>query len=606
MEAVVSKIIQYESFGANDLWRGNVLLIADDTYSSSYTFALRYCYQGGEYVFEEASDDMAADIRDVAGLKKMNIIPFYMSAYLDTVPALGRCGLGCCPDYPLTRNYTESVLTPLVQARLSQGHLLVTYQGHGNSRLLAHEYLLVHSANLGREDIDGIANLGKPFVFHGFACHLNEFSRYNERSTGDAFGENLLHATNRGAVGSFASTGFEWLSSNPPIHRAVSKAFFVAPPVTDLPGGGTTRWILGPTLAAAKANVILDNMPLGRYDANMLGMAETYSLLGDPALRMEALPPQFETEVDGVPYVAGTRLRAAAGRDSVQIRATIRDELDVRGSTIRIAVDGVTVPDTLYEVEAPPATPPAADRGYVVTYRHHPAPDTYDIEISAEDLNGMTGTLRLPVVLDTRFFAGPVPLDAGGVNSVAPSFTAAVTVESPLSLSAGDFAMRLDGRALETDAEESPTDPGRGWTVRAGVSGLADGGHTLSLVVDNGEDPPVERSVLLDVQYELAMRDVFNFPNPFSEETRFYYSLSRDASRAVIRIFTVSGRPIGALEGTTLPGRNIVPDIASPHGWDGRDADGDPIANGLYFYRIEVTGLDGKKIETLGRMARAR
>jgi hypothetical protein len=142
--------------------------------------------------------------------------------------------------------------------------------------------------------------------------------------------------------------------------------------------------------------------------------------------------------------------------------------------------------------------------------------------------------------------------------------------------------------------------------VRAGVSGLADGGHTLSLVVDNGEDPPVERSVLLDVQYELAMRDVFNFPNPFSEETRFYYSLSRDASRAVIRIFTVSGRPIGALEGTTLPGRNIVPDIASPHGWDGRDADGDPIANGLYFYRIEVTGLDGKKIETLGRMARAR
>ena len=68
----------------------------------------------------------------------------------------------------------------------------------------------------------------------------------------------------------------------------------------------------------------------------------------------------------------------------------------------------------------------------------------------------------------------------------------------------------------------------------------------------------------------------------------------------------MAGRLIQTIEGTREPGRNIVPDESSAKGWDGRDVDGDPVANGLYFYRLIVTGLDGKKTEVLGRMARAR
>ena len=40
--------------------------------------------------------------------------------------------------------------------------------------------------------------------------------------------------------------------------------------------------------------------------------------------------------------------------------------------------------------------------------------------------------------------------------------------------------------------------------------------------------------------------------------------------------------------------------------WDGRDAEGDPVANGVYFYKLEVRGLQGKSVSRIDRMARVR
>ena len=40
--------------------------------------------------------------------------------------------------------------------------------------------------------------------------------------------------------------------------------------------------------------------------------------------------------------------------------------------------------------------------------------------------------------------------------------------------------------------------------------------------------------------------------------------------------------------------------------WDGRDADGDPVANGVYLYKLEIQTSEGKTISRVERMARAR
>lgn len=615
-QAVVQKILAYENFQSADTWRGNVLLIADDRFSTSYfgTTGNSYCRQPQESVFVSTSEEMIRHIREEARLRDIATIPFYAHTYLDTVASLGRADTVRCTDETLNREYSRANVTPILKRKFSQGDLLVMYQGHGNSRLLAHEYLMVHSAAFGMTDVDDVQNIGKPFVFFGFACHLSEFARFNEATTGDAIGEAFFFAPNRGAVASVASTAYEYLSGNPPVHLAISKAFFLRPPAVDLPSGGRTRWVLGPTLTEAKAFMVLDNLyPGGVYDRSMLGMVETYFLLGDPALRMDALPPQYQVTVDGAAYTPGARLRAPAGSDSVTIRAEIRDELDVRGGSIVVRVNGATIADSLYTVVAPPESPLVANRPFVVTYRHGLAPGTYDVEFSATDLSGRTGALRIPVVLEAKFFARAkssasfVQLSPNGPNALPPSFDARAVLESPVTLGPGDLSLLVDGQEIAASIAENPEDPGgRGWIVTASVEGIEDGSHTLALRVDNGASPAETRSVGFEVQANLALREVFNFPNPFSDETRFHYTLSRDATRAEIRIYTVAGRLVRVLEGTVLPGRNIVPDGQSARGWDGRDAEGDPVANGLYFYKVQVTGLDGKKVEALGRMARAR
>ncbi|HFE54002.1 MAG TPA: T9SS type A sorting domain-containing protein [Bacteroidetes bacterium] len=97
---------------------------------------------------------------------------------------------------------------------------------------------------------------------------------------------------------------------------------------------------------------------------------------------------------------------------------------------------------------------------------------------------------------------------------------------------------------------------------------------------------------------ELAIRDVLNYPNPFSMETQFTFMLTRDAT-VNVQVFTLAGRkvyetgPIACARGyTALP-------------WDGLDAEGDELANGVYLYRI-VAKTEKAKAETIGKLVIAR
>ena len=57
-----------------------------------------------------------------------------------------------------------------------------------------------------------------------------------------------------------------------------------------------------------------------------------------------------------------------------------------------------------------------------------------------------------------------------------------------------------------------------------------------------------------------------------------------------IKIFTVAGRLIKTIE-----------NAANPQLWDGRDEDGDEIANGTYFYKV-VAKYGGKTKEVYGKL----
>ena len=80
-----------------------------------------------------------------------------------------------------------------------------------------------------------------------------------------------------------------------------------------------------------------------------------------------------------------------------------------------------------------------------------------------------------------------------------------------------------------------------------------------------------------------------NYPNPFNPETWIPYQLARD-SHVRITIYDMQGAVIRRLElGYRVEGFYTSRDRAAH--WDGRNAVGERVASGLYFYQLEAAGI---------------
>ena len=112
-------------------------------------------------------------------------------------------------------------------------------------------------------------------------------------------------------------------------------------------------------------------------------------------------------------------------------------------------------------------------------------------------------------------------------------------------------------------------------------------------------DPYFKYEIDFEVIHESMITQLMNYPNPFSTSTRFVFTLTGDQipDDILIQIMTISGRVVREITESELGaiqiGRNI-----SDFAWDGRDAFGDQLANGVYLYRVKAK-IDGVDINLL-------
>ncbi len=132
-----------------------------------------------------------------------------------------------------------------------------------------------------------------------------------------------------------------------------------------------------------------------------------------------------------------------------------------------------------------------------------------------------------------------------------------------------------------------------GGTLVAFRPELENGKNSLSLVTKD-EDGKID-SVVFEVSTggDFSESELYNFPNPMRDKTSFMFGVDEKDSQAnfSINIYTSSGRLIRRLTGVSQPGMNIVE-------WDGRDDDGDIIANGTYLYKLVLEDNTSRATET--------
>lgn len=126
---------------------------------------------------------------------------------------------------------------------------------------------------------------------------------------------------------------------------------------------------------------------------------------------------------------------------------------------------------------------------------------------------------------------------------------------------------------------------------------LSDGEHKFDYVsFDNSGNYADSVSHLLIVNPNLTIVSLHNFPNPMKNGTTFIFNLTGGSvpTSCKLKIFTVAGRTIKTFDIPANIGINQV-------FWDGRDNDGDYIANGVYFYKLIVDG-DSKRESSIQKL----
>jgi len=96
------------------------------------------------------------------------------------------------------------------------------------------------------------------------------------------------------------------------------------------------------------------------------------------------------------------------------------------------------------------------------------------------------------------------------------------------------------------------------------------------------------------VEVDVTVPDVFaleqNYPNPFNPSTKINFSLAVD-SKVSLKVFDVLGQEVATLISSDL--------VAGSHNIDFNAAS---INSGVYFYRIEATGIDGTNFTNVKKM----
>ncbi len=130
---------------------------------------------------------------------------------------------------------------------------------------------------------------------------------------------------------------------------------------------------------------------------------------------------------------------------------------------------------------------------------------------------------------------------------------------------------------------------------------LENGNYNLKILGKNATGKLIDSSGVVrifSVRNDLQLLNVYNYPNPFKDETYFTFKLTQIPDELKIKIFTIAGRMIKEF---VLSSPELKYDFNRIL-WDGRDADGDIIANGVYLYKV-IAKKGNEATETIQKLA---
>ena len=592
---MVDKLIAYDAPAAFGKWRNRLTLVSDDGENDLFVG------QGSELIANAVQ----------ATNPVYNIHKVYLDLYPQVSVGAGQRSEGA------NRAIDES---------FERGSLIINYLGHGGPKGWADEQILTNASVLALQNRNTL-----PFLVTG-TC---DFAVYDDPDKPSA-GEQVLTDNEQqgGAIGLFTTTRVVDAGANAGLNQAFYNRIFV--PLAD----GHH-----PTIGAVIMNAKNDYPEGGTNNRN-------YTLLGDPSA-----PLAYPEEQVVLRTINGHA--AAAATDTLRALSKVKLEGEIR-STAGLAADfNGTAQVTIYD--KPSVAMTLGNKYNDLHQNDRPRPVAVQESVIYDGQATVKGgqfRVEFVVPKDINYNVGPGKIslyaadpsrqtDAHGarqqpVGDAAPNAatdTTPPTIKLALNdstfasggmtgLSATLLASLRDNSGINTtgagigheitatldrdpsklivlnDAYTAEVDNFRAGRVRYLLKDLAPGPHSLRLKAWDTYNNSAEREIefIAASTEQLALDHVLNYPNPFSNITRFNFEHNHSGEDldVQVQIFTVTGRLVRTLR-ATVPGNETRQGNSLT--WDGRDDYADQLARGVYVYRLSVragqNGQTASKFEKL-------
>ena len=580
-QTVINKILNYNDSEWGD-WRTNVCFIGDDEDRNTHM---------------RDANKLAVQVE--SNYPQYQTQRIFLDDYEQIISSVGQ-------EYPdVNLEISESV---------NKGTLIMNYTGHGNENGLAHEQIMM------LDDILAWKNPNKLPLFMTATCEFSRFDNYKKRSSG----EMILLRENGGGIGLFTTTRLVFSSPNFTLNQNFYHHVF------DKDADGNY-------------NRLGDIMRKTKNETGSGINKRNFTLLGDPALRLNYPKHTAETtKLNDVNITQAIDTLKALSKIKISGRIVSEDGADLNdfsGTLFSTVFDKVKTKATRgndydpfeYEVQnsilfkgKASVTNGKFDFNFFVpkdiSYEYGNGKITYYANSTNTDATGFTNNIVIggtnpnadndKLGPEISLFMDDEHFTTGGLTSSSPLLLAVVKDSSGINTLGNSIGhdivaildQKSDNAIKLNDFYESDLDNYQEGKISYRLTDLEPGEHDIQLKVwdnvNNSSENILDFIVAEDA--ELVIKNILNYPNPFTTNTGFYFEHNHAAREldVLIQILTISGKLIKSIETTVNSSGNRV----GPIQWDGKDDFGNSIGRGVYFYRVKVRADDGKVVNKFQKL----
>ncbi|PID59817.1 MAG: hypothetical protein CR986_04545 [Ignavibacteriae bacterium] len=578
---IVDKIIEYETKLNKGLWRNKITLLGDDGYAGP-----------GDYDGSRHTNQSELLNRSFIP-KNFDIEKIYLSNYESVNTGLGRRKPAC----------NQAIISSI-----NNGTLLFNYFGHGSPDVWAHERVFTRSVSIPQ-----LKN--KEYFF--LTAATCDFGKFDDPNTLSATEEMLL-LENAGMIGGLSAARVVESNSNFGLSTTFYKNLLQKKDDSGFP------------VTIGKAFYLLKQQRRGVND-------EKFHLFGDPYLRLNI--PVLPIKITSVNNEKPDSVVNIKSLSKTTIKGKVLNLNNQASNQTGECI--VTVYDSYRTIPLEDIKYKMTDQGGII-FRGRVSVENGQFstsfivpkDISYDDKNGKIIAYFFNDETDgvgyteNIFIGGTDTTNANDKKGpeieilydnetessylVGPNFNLRVKLfdESGLNTTGLGIGHKLE--AILNDDEENSIDltnyfigninsDGKAGEVNYKFSSLESGEYKIKInawdVYNNFSTQENYFTVVTDE--DLVVRQVYNYPNPFSSNTFFTFQHNlNEPINVKIKIYTVAGRVIKEIENFGINTKFVK------IGWNGRDKDNNEIANGTYLYKLIVKSETGKyKKNILGKMA---